>query len=273
MERLSESSNFREALELAKKKYRVIPILPGSKAPAIKWKPYQDRDPTEEELWSWFDGTDYGVAFVCGNGLVIVDCDDDNEVDFVTETCGQTPTMTRTPRGGFHLPYRMRKGVRYGNAVNIRGKSIDLRCEGGYAIEPWTKGYTRIGELPPLDELPIIRIGALRERKRRPRVELEDISDGVIGKARSVITGGSRYAEAALRYESQNVATAQEGVRNDTLNRAAFSLGGLVAVGLLSRETVESALFRAALAAGLGEAEIAATINSGITAGMQRPRK
>jgi hypothetical protein len=44
-------------------------------------------------------------------------------------------------------------------------------------------------------------------------------------------------------------------------------------VGLLTRETVEEALSDAALAAGLGEAEVAATINSGLSAGIRRPRR
>jgi hypothetical protein len=89
----------------------------------------------------------------------------------------------------------------------------------------------------------------------------------------AVPTGGSRYAAAALRYEVQRVAKAKAGTRNACLNKAAFSLGGLVAVGLLTRETVEEALSDAALVAGLGEAEVAATINSGLSAGIRRPRR
>lgn len=85
--------------------------------------------------------------------------------------------------------------------------------------------------------------------------------------------GGNRYAEAALRNEVRNVAGAKEGTRNAKLNKAAFSLGGLVAVGLLAREAVENALLEAALVAGLGEAESAATIQSGLNAGVQKPRR
>jgi hypothetical protein len=35
-----------------------------------------------------------------------------------------------------HLWYRMRGGVHYGNKVKIRGKPLDLRCEGAYAVVP-----------------------------------------------------------------------------------------------------------------------------------------
>jgi hypothetical protein len=44
---------------------------------------------------------------------------------------------------------------------------------------------------------------------------------------------GTAYAMAALREEIRLVATVRPGTRNDTLNRAAFSLGQLAAAGLL----------------------------------------
>jgi hypothetical protein len=89
----------------------------------------------------------------------------------------------------------------------------------------------------------------------------------------SLPPAGNRYAEAALRYEARNVATAREGTRNNQLNRSAFSLGGLIAVGLLTRAAVEAVLTDAALNAGLGEQEIAATLKSGLEAGLNRPRE
>ena len=43
---------------------------------------------------------------------------------------------------------------------------------------------------------------------------------------------GTAYAMAAARDEARLVAAARPGTRNDTLNRAAFSLGQLTAAGL-----------------------------------------
>jgi len=79
--------------------------------------------------------------------------------------------------------------------------------------------------------------------------------------------GGGAYARAALERELANMAQAQPGARNDTLNRAAYSLGRLAAAGSLERGEVEAALLAAALAAGLGEREARATIASGLRAG------
>lgn len=58
----------------------------------------------------------------------------------------------------------------------------------------------------------------------------------------------------------RRVAEAPQGTRNDTLNRAAFSLGQLVAGGVLEHEEVVDALTHAGGAAGLGSAEVGRTI-------------
>jgi len=78
---------------------------------------------------------------------------------------------------------------------------------------------------------------------------------------------------AALHEEAQLVATALPGTRNDTLNRAAFSLGQLVAAELLPPLAVSTALASAAERAGLPADEARRTIRSGMTAGARYPRK
>jgi hypothetical protein len=80
------------------------------------------------------------------------------------------------------------------------------------------------------------------------------------------------YAEKALAGECERVATAPEGTRNDTLNRAAFALAGFVASGLLDEHTTAEALAQAAGQNGLGVAEIRGTLRSGMTAGKLHPR-
>jgi hypothetical protein len=87
------------------------------------------------------------------------------------------------------------------------------------------------------------------------------------------------YAAAALAGETQRVRTARPptggmpGVRNDTLNRAAFSLGQLVGAHLLDETTVRAHLTEAALTVGLPAAEARRTITSGLTAGQRNPRR
>ena len=94
----------------------------------------------------------------------------------------------------------------------------------------------------------------------------------VIASMPPVAGGGTRYTLAALNEEAAAVAAAPEGTRNDTLNMAAFRLGRYIGSGQLDGQTVTDALTRAALAAGLGEAEIASTLRSGGLAGAARPK-
>ena len=60
---------------------------------------------------------------------------------------------------------------------------------------------------------------------------------------------------------------ASEGERNDSLYRAALSLGRPVADGMLDRTQVEIDLRSVALDIGLSERETEATIRSGLEAG------
>ena len=83
---------------------------------------------------------------------------------------------------------------------------------------------------------------------------------------------GSSYAHAAVVGECQAVETAPEGIRNHTLNRAAFSLGQLVAAALLDEGEVVARLMASALASGLPRPEASRTIKSGIEGGKAKPR-
>lgn len=87
-----------------------------------------------------------------------------------------------------------------------------------------------------------------------------------------VTAAGSGYAQRALENEAQRVVDAPSGTRNHSLNRAAFSLGQLVAGGALEQDEVVHALTLAAHQAGLEDDEIAATLRSGLLGGQKEPR-
>lgn len=80
----------------------------------------------------------------------------------------------------------------------------------------------------------------------------------------------SPYAVKALQSEADRVATATQGIRNQTLNTAAFRMGQLVAGGLIDPDTVTRALADAARATGLPEAEIQTVLRAGPTGGLQQ---
>lgn len=83
------------------------------------------------------------------------------------------------------------------------------------------------------------------------------------------------YGRKALDGECARVRLAiagPQGGRNNALNAAAFSLGQLVAGGVLAQSAVEGGLYEAAIVAGLDDKETRGTIRSGLVAGMKLPR-
>ena len=83
---------------------------------------------------------------------------------------------------------------------------------------------------------------------------------------------GAAYVRAALERATEEVRSAGVGERNRVLNRAAFSLAGLIAGGVLDASVAAEALLEAATAVGLSQPEATSTIRSGFRAGAQHPR-
>ncbi|WP_198285075.1 DUF3987 domain-containing protein [Solidesulfovibrio carbinoliphilus] len=147
------------------------------------------------------------------------------------------------------------------------GPKLDTRGAGGYVIMPpslhpagnryaWTSNGVELAEAPAwLIELILVK------PTPEPRMERQASTRTATG-----------YGRAALEAEASKVASAPQGQRNGTLNAAAYSLGQLVAGGVLDQGEVESALLDAANAAGLTDGEARATIRSGMTAGEKEPR-
>lgn len=82
----------------------------------------------------------------------------------------------------------------------------------------------------------------------------------------------TRYGNAALTGECDRVATAPDGTRNDTLNRAAFNLAQLVEQNILTHDTARDQLRNAALMSGLAAHEIDLTLNSAFKGAIVKPR-
>lgn len=83
-------------------------------------------------------------------------------------------------------------------------------------------------------------------------------------------TGATQTTEAARRAldaATMRVLNANEGRRNETLNRAAFRVGTLVAAGVLDMASSARELLAAAMHAGLPHHEAALTIHSGLKGG------
>ncbi|MFP3869227.1 MAG: hypothetical protein ACLFUU_13925 [Desulfobacteraceae bacterium] len=87
--------------------------------------------------------------------------------------------------------------------------------------------------------------------------------------------GGTPYGRKALANELARLAQIREGshFRNIQLNRGAYALGQLVGAGHLDQDTVKLHLYQVGLNIGLPEREVAATLRSGLEAGIRSPRQ
>jgi hypothetical protein len=110
------------------------------KVPALAWKDYQTRLPTDDELVSWFSGPPMNLAIITGtvSGVVVIDADSPEALRYLVKWLPYTPWQTKTGKG-WHLFYG-HPGVSVPNRARIetRGgkQAIDVRGDGGYVIAP-----------------------------------------------------------------------------------------------------------------------------------------
>lgn len=226
--------------------------------------------------WARWPAANVGVVTGAASGLMVVDVDGAAGAATLARLQrehGPLPVTRRqvTARGehqlfahpGWHLP----------NSSGLLGGGLDVRGDGGLLVVApslHASGHRYRWSTHPdhqaVAAMPGWLAGLLRPAKpREPR------GDG------QALALPSRYATAALRAEVDRVRTNPAGGpgrsgRNDALNRAAFTLGTLVATGALTDTHVRRALTAAAVEAGLPPREAARTVASGLAAGAARPR-
>ena len=116
----------------------VVPVLFKDKAPFIKWKAFQDRLPTAEEMDKWFrPGKFTNYAIITGklSNLVVVDTDSIEAELWATQHLISTPVRVQTARG-YHRYYR-HGGVHDRRNAKI-STGVDFRGDGGCVIGPFS---------------------------------------------------------------------------------------------------------------------------------------
>jgi len=266
------------ALTYAARGWPVFPLAPGGRTP-ITAHGFKDAsvDPEKVRTW-WTERPTANIGVRTGKGSIIaLDVDRHGKGDgeaSLADLESQHEKLPKTwesitPRDGRHLYFdapdfeiKTRTGIRPG---------IDIKGEGGYVVAPPSvvtgldKPYSRRNgqATSPLPQW----IAELANSSNRQPVSPKPPAGKSAGGR-----GNSRYAETALKLELHNLRRATEGTRNDTLNKAAFNMGQFIGGGRLDRPRIESELTAVAAMIGLGEGEAAATIRSGIEAGMKEPR-
>jgi len=273
------------ALAYAAQGIPVFPCRPDKKPRVTGGFKAATTDPAMINTW-WKDWPDAMIGIPTGepSGLIALDVDVDPEKGLegqaslaaLEDEHGPLPaTRTqRTPRGGTHHIFAW-PGHEVPSSVGKLGRGLDVRGDGGYVIlAPSVNGEGRryilerdCEAVPAPDWLLDL---AMKGGKARQEPQIRTSS------SISPLAVLDPYVETALRKEVERVSSAPEGERNDTLNRAAFSLGQLVGGGCLDRDRVERTLVDAAGASGLvdddGLESVHRTIASGLEAGRLQPR-
>jgi putative DNA primase/helicase len=275
---LTNSSKFLKAARAAAKTgFKVFPIRPGSKVPAISgWQKVATGDPREvDRLWAHRPSANIGIATGGEHGLFVLDVDRDEGRQALKTLLRQheslPPTvLVHTPRGDHHY-FCCNERLR--NSVSKLGPHLDGRGDGGYVVgagsvnEDGVRYRYATGHSP--DEVEIAEIpGWLLALLRGDPGGGEAPPNPSLGAPRIA----SLRAAAALQDEVATVRASRKRTRNDRLNTAAFSMGQLIAEGAIGRPEVGAALTAAAQVAGLEEGEIRNTIASGLRAGQAQPR-
>jgi hypothetical protein len=247
--------------------------LAGKKPILPEWQK-RPRETLDEAL-VWAAQGNVGLRTGQASGVVVIDVDPGADISDL-DLPGTVTALTGRP-GAYHLYYLCSQPL--GNSSGRLGPNIDVRGDGGQVVFPgsvhpdtgqpytWAEGHepwnVEIAQLPPHI---LKRLRETNRLRAAPAVTAP-------APAREVPAKAKHYAQTALKMELHAVCTAANGTRNETLNRAGFSLGTLIGGSYLDRAEVETALRSAAQSVGLEGTEIHATIRSGIEAGIRQPRR
>jgi len=264
--------------------FSVFPLKPRKKKPRGPWEQYQAARPTPGEIDTWErELSNHEVAGVCGavSGVVGLDIDTpDGQQEAEQRGLPRTPSV-KTGKGRHY--YFKHPGVEVHNFAKGRGgkekfPGIDFRGDGGYVVGPGSvhedTGTLYSWEISPDEsdfaEMPSWLLEYVTDTKKNERKGTTTTRTDE--KTYQDTTRYDKYVQAALDGERDKVRSAHEGERNDTLNRAAFSIGQLVAGGFLTEENATAELTAAGLETGLATDEVRSTVRSGLNAGMKEPR-
>lgn len=263
------SDKGKAALHLAAKGWKVFPIWPGKKNPAIDgWEEKATDDPIVLSVW-WASNPDYNLGIATGpSGLIVVDFDSAKEPN---ETSGienfrqaykrklSDSYTVKTAGGGWHLYYYVGT-AELRNTAGRLAKKVDTRAQGGYVVAPGSIIDGQPYEALTMNKVPVMVPPWLVQELQK---EAKNERTLIVPKGDS-----TRYAQAALAGEAKRVAETADGGRNHATNRAAWNISRFVAKGELDYEEARSVLIAAAMEAGLSKREASHATASGLTRGV-----
>ena len=261
-------------------------VSPGKHPRVRGWTETATSSVEQIERW-WSAWPDSGIGLATGrkSHLWVLDVDPRHDggdslaaLQLEHEDLPDT-LVARTGGGGQHYYFQYNPCDEIGNSANRLGDGLDVRGDGGFVVMPPSAHASGTGYSWQHWREPSPAPGWLVNLTRKPKRKQREHVDA------TAASESSTYGMAALDLECKQLAGATEG-RNHMLNAAAFALGQLVAGGELTHADVNKRLWDAAvqsahngpkpggqwLARG-GADSLRKTMDNGLAAGMQNPRK
>jgi len=224
--------------------FRVFPLVPGSKRPAIEgWKTKATSDLDQIREW-WaggeFTGCPVGIATGPGSGIWILDIDTKHGINGfevfrgIASANGAsveefTRTMTvATPSGGAHLYFRWDEtadaegGVRSDSSGHL-APNLDVKGIGGLVKAPGCGGYQVVPRAGIRSTVIVPAPDWLVKLTRKPERTSE--------RPPEQYEPGSERAERETERVLDRLGGSAPGTRNNELNVAAFRLGKMGTMG------------------------------------------
>lgn len=278
----SEMKMTAAALFYLERNISVLPVI-GKKPALYTWSETQVKRVPFSWVHEWsYSGLLRGVGIVCGKvseNLVVIDLDGIDRVETFREAFPhlfETYEVLSGSGNGRHLYLYVDE-----LPPTTRTKGYELRANGCYVVAPPSLHPDTQKPYTPLNQRPVTRLENLNDvvdwiknrivkpawkpREIEPATPPDFITDEYQKNAQNY------YFNAALAGEVKRVEMSRPGNQNNTLNMAAFCMGGYVRSATDYHE-VESELLEAALSVGQPELESRRTIQSGLQAGMRKPR-
>jgi hypothetical protein len=254
------------ALTYAAAGWYVFPVR--GKLPALDLAPHWSRDSTTDpqQIAAWYAGAaGLGIGLDLGRSrLIVVDGDNLDRLPFRNRLRGWPFRGNRTRQSWLYRE----NGHRIPQARHPWG---EVKAAGGYVVMPPSPHDSGV-EYEWLDidgDVPTIPPDI--EKLIAPH---EEASSGQAWDGTGPTDAQVEAATSKLAHQARRVVGAAAGARNQTLNEAALIAGHYVP-HYLTAKTVVEALMYAAERCGLirddGEKQCAATIRSGLKAGMAQP--
>ena len=299
------------ASKYADRELSVFPLAPRTKdKPRVKWREAATSDAATIRGWvKDYPNDNIGMPTGAINGCFVLDLDGEDAEGWLAAKIDMHGPLPDTPiaktASGRHILFAIPEGREIRNSAGKLAPHVDIRGEGGYivvapSIHPSGARYTwekRLSEYPfaqppqwLIDALFPVEPVAAPEPGLIPvepvaipaviDVPPEDMTPAVpaprVPAPADPKPVNQKYIDRAVTEELRKVETAGEGGRNHALNEAAFALGQFVGGGYLESGWVRHKLLQAATSSGLvgsdGIATVAKTIDSGMNAGIAKPR-